>query len=234
MASPLTFENTLRVHDQAVVNWLGGMTVDYGSGNDIFTYDTPKLNVPIIVVFATPDRAAATLLNQLLSMNWLGQDEFDRIATEGARIEQMPLPFVSLTRGTPQLDPDLRGVPKYLRSPPDQIDVRTGQPYIYQFPAHYRTPYTATFWAARQYTYAFVLEWLMGQLGPLGCHDDELLIPVVHNDPFGTVNQSLKFVGMADRSDLEGTAQRNMRFDAEFTLRTWVIKAPVTNWGGQT
>jgi hypothetical protein len=223
MSTPHTLGNSLRAHDIAIMTWLTGLRVDYGNCGGLFT--SQKDNVPIISIFATPDRAFAEVREQLLKQSWIEQSVYDQLGTEAT----IPMPAVTVWRGDPIQDPTLAGVPKALR---DDQQAADGSTKVYQFPGHYRTDYFAEFWCIRRYTDDFIREWHLSQFGTLGCGMDERLIPVVHPNPFGTINQSLKLTSMSDMSENEGTEAGYKRVQCMYSLRTWLIRPETTRpWG---
>ena len=225
MAAPYTLEATLRVHDVAVWNWLSDFRVDYGT---IAGSGPARDDHPVLRVFAAPQRAAATTVDLLVGMGWISET---LAADAKKKAEQdfstLPLPLVTIRRADPVPDPELYGVPKVLRR--KFLNPLTGLWEFHRWPGHYRTEYTITFWAKKRYSEIHFREWVYSQLGTIGLNDIETLIPVVHEEPWGTLRQSFKFTGSSDLSDLEGTEQRYMRFEYTFSLRTWMMRVQETD-----
>lgn len=217
MATPHTFENTLRIHDAAFFNWLGGLRVDYGT---VGTED--RSDFPILRVFASPDRAFAAVVDLLVRMCWIDGATAQAMRDNADNFAVLPLPIATIYRGDAVPDPELRGTPKEFRK--RWYNLTTRQWERHPWPGHYRTPYTVSFWMTRRYTEAFIREWVLGQLGARGLNENETLIPVVHDEPWGLIRQALRFDDMADQSELEGEEPRWIRFDATFNLRTWLFK----------
>lgn len=217
MSAPHSFENTLRVHDVAFFNWLGGLRVDYGTvgGED-------RSNFPILRVFASPERAFARLLDVLVRLCWIDGATAQAMRDNTERFAVLPLPIATIQRGDPVPDPELRGTPKDFRT--RWLNLSTGQWERHPFPAHYRTPYTVTFWMPKRYTEAYIREWIMAQFGRKGVAENEALIDVVHDQPWGLMPQALRFDGSSDLSDLEGEEPRWVRFEFTFNLRTWFFR----------
>ena len=220
MAKPYTIDDTMRIHDTAVHDWLGGLLVDYGT-----IAGQNNNNFPILRVFASPQRAMAQVVDLLISLKWITNDDKDKLL-EAARDDfaVLPLPIVTIERGEPQPDPELSGVPKVFRR--IFLNCDTGKWEFHQWPAHYKTDYTFTFWSVKRYTMAFLREWVYGQLGQIGASEYETFLDVVHRSPWNTIKSSFKFTGSGDLSDLEGENSRYMRVEFTFTLRTWMTKEP--------
>jgi len=225
MSQPHNWEDTLRIHDVAFYNWLEGMHVDYNfKWGDALTVS--QEDVSILAVFASPSRAFAPLVNTLVSRGFIPSSaaptpEAMRDLADDA-FNVMPLPVATFLRGDPQLDPEIRGVPMRWRSL--QLDRSTANWMIHQQPAHYRIPYTVTFWCDKRYSEAYIWEWIQAQLGHLGCQDNEALISVTHREPWGELLQSLRYEGSADQSYLEGEKPRYSRIEYTFSLRAWFFK----------
>lgn len=227
MAPPYTLENTMRVHDVAVWKWLSAFHVDYGeiAGTGAAA---PRDDHPILRVFAAPQRAAATTVDLLVGLGWIAEDsQADMITKAEQDFSTLPLPLVTIRRTDPTPDPELYGVPKVLRR--KFLDTVTGKWQFHPWPGHYRTEYTLTFWSKKRYSEVHFREWIYSELGKIGRNDIETLIPVEHGEPWGTWDQSFKFMGSSDLSDLEGVEQRYMRFEFNFSLRTWMMRAPIAD-----
>lgn len=219
MASPYTLDDSIRVHRKALMDWLGGLHVDYGTVEGV-----ARNNVPVLRVFATPDRAVAAAANLLIEQGWITKASANRLKTEGSGIEVLPLPLLTISEIDPIQDAEFAGVQKVGMR---YIDRTTGKVMTHPAPGHYKIDYTITAWSMKQYTMSFIREWFMSQFGVVGCAHNERLIPVTHKAPWGVSNQSLKFSASADLSDLEGENPRYMRVDFTVTLRAWIPKTPV-------
>jgi len=217
VAVPHSFEDTLRKHDAAIFNWLGGLRVDYGTvgGED-------RSDFPILRVFASPDRMFAGVTDLLVRLCWIDGTTAADMRQNADNFAVLPLPIVSITRGDPELDPELRGTPKQFRK--RFYNLKDRQWENHPWPAHYRTPYTLNFWMTRRYTEAFIREWVMAQFGPRGVSENETLITVEHDAPWGTFQQALRFDGSSDLSELEGEEPRWIRFEITVNLRTWFMR----------
>jgi len=221
VAAPYTQGNSLRNHDIAIMNWLSGLHVDYGTDPDGLSVQ--QTNVPILSVFSTPDRAYAEIVDLLARKRWITGSTYDEMKANAAKIEALPLPIVTVVAGEPAFDPEMVGVPKKFanRTAPG---IGPGEPY----PGHYRREYTVNFWSRRRSTDNFIREWVMSQFGIRGCAFNERLIPVDHGEPHGTWLQSLKHLGGADQSDLEGEEVAYKRVEYSFSLRFWLMRANTT------
>jgi hypothetical protein len=219
MAKPFALEDAMRVHDVGVYNWLGGLEVDYGNLGG-----SPKPKYPILRVYASPERAVATLVDLLVSQSFItgaNAEEMRRAAADDFAV--LPLPLATLQRGEPTIDPELHGGPTKILSKAD-FDPATGTYIPHEFPSHYKTDYTLTLWCSKKYTDAFMREWLYAQLGRRGKAENEVFIPVDHGAPWGTILHAMKFTGSGDLSDLEGAGVRYLRVEYTFSLRTWLFK----------
>jgi hypothetical protein len=132
---------------------------------------------------------------------------------------------VSVERGDMNLAPEAGGVAKHERK--IYFNADTGVWEIHPFPGCYVIPYSLTVWSAYRATDNYVREWILGQLGPQGLAESELLLPVLHKSPWGQMLQPFKFTGMSDNSDLEGDSARMIRTTYTFDLRAWLLKLPV-------
>lgn len=223
MPTEWTYEDTFRVHDIAVMNWLRGLTVDYG-----VIAGTARPTEPVLAMLAAPHQAIAALSDLLVSRGWIAglTDAERRANAEKPDFATMPLPFVSVERRDPVVSTDLGSVPKTLRK--IYFNQATGMWEIHPWPGHWITTYDITAWSLKRYTDNYIREWVMGQLGQLGKLDGEILLPVVHREPWGQMLQQFKITGISDLSELEGEKQRYLRTQFSFDLRTWVLKLPVT------
>jgi len=222
VAQPDTYEDSIRVHDVAVYNWLGGLLVDYGNLGG-----SAKTHFPILRVYAAPNRAYATVVDLLVKLKFVeGADAEEMRQRARDDFEVLPLPLLTIDRDEPLLDPELPGTPtKRIR----KLDF-SGEDGMYRthpFPAHYRTEYRVMLWAHKRYTVAYVDEWVRGQLGKQGAAENEFFLEIPHREPWGTLMHAVKFTGSADQSDLEGENPRYIRKEYTFSVRTWIMKPSV-------
>lgn len=224
----------MRRHDAAVVQWLGGVTVDYGTHPDLHELvSISRDNLPILRVMAGPDRVRASVVDLLISRGWIAGDSPTLQAANAQTLRSyaeknfsvLPLPLISITRNDPIHSLPDSGVPKVFRR---QAFDQTGQTWEqHQWPGAYETTYAITFWCSKRYTEIFFREWLYSQLGKIGQAEQEVLIPVVHDAPWGTINQRFTLEGSSDLSEFEGENARILRFEYTFRLRTWLFRRPL-------
>ena len=223
MAQPYSLEDTIRRHDEAFYNWLGGLLVDYGN-----IAGTTRNAVPILRVFASPDRAWATTVELLVKQGWIsGANAAEMRSNAANNFEVLPLPLATIVRGSIQTYPEGDGVPKRFRK--QGFLGATGAWESHAWPGSYRTEYRVNFWSKKRYTEVFMREWLMSQLGKIGAGSYEVFIPVAHANPWGTLSQALRYESDSDLSNLEGEEQRFIRFEMSFTLNTLLFRTPASN-----
>lgn len=225
MSRPYTYEDTMRVHDVGFYTWLGTLKVDYGDLGG-----SAKPQFPILRVYASPQRAYATVVDLLVEQGFVeGTNAAEMRQNAKADFAVLPLPLATIERDEPVSDPELPGTPvKEIRTL--FWNESTKQFERHPFPAHYKTEYRVTFWFLKKYTDAFIREWIYGQLGNRGAAENEMFIPVQHAGPWGEVLHAMKMTGSSDLSDLEGEGARYFRKEFTFSLRTWVMK-PETEGG---
>ena len=219
MATPHTLEDTMRIHDKAVYDWLSGLKVDYGN-----IAGTQRDNEPILRVIASPQRAFAAVVNILVRTGWIDGNNADQMQQNAGDFAVLPLPIATIQVAPPEQDPELAGVPKKFTK--KTFDYSTGKWEEHRWPGHYATDYTVTFWMLKRYTAIYIDEWVRHQLGQVGRGNYETLIPVEHEQPWGTLLQKLELTSSNDRSDLEGKEQRYIRWEYSFRLRTLVMYKP--------
>jgi hypothetical protein len=219
MGRPYTLNDSLRVHDKAVMDWLGGCLINYGEIAGV-----TRNPWPILSVFASPDRAFAETANFLVRTGFIAGNtpEAQRYNASYEEWPVFPLPIISVVRQDPMFEPELAGVPKFMTR--DFVDPETGAFLPYQWPARYRTTYRFTIWSLKRATQAFVLEWFYNQLGQVGMGNREVLLDVDHGQPFGIVKSALRFDSSVDLSDIEGPSQRYIRSELSLALRTNVFR----------
>lgn len=225
MPAPNMLEDTIRVHDAAVYDWIGGLLVDYPSDPG-GAWDQRKA-YPILRAIASPDRAFAELSNRLVAEGFF-KDEASAAAmrSKASGIDALPLPAVTIQSIGGSMDTSLSRPGEVIRRM--TVDPVTGAYIPHPFPVHQFTEYTLTFWCRKNYTANFISEWLLGKTGARGLGQNEVLIAVKHVAPWGTMRQAATVDGPQDRSDLEGAdSPRYKRFDVTLRLRTWVMKSPL-------
>lgn len=222
MGRDWTLENTLRAHDQAVYDWLGGLAVDYG---DIAGQSFPTRS--ILRVYATPGNAFATIAQILWRKGWLPQPTTpDEGTLQDYAWKIVPLPMASIYREAPFDTPDRAHVPVFYSRL--VYNKNTGKYETHQFPGTYTINYTVDFWMTKKYTEAFLYEWLMGELGHLGAAPNETFLTVDHAEPFGKKLHGFKLMSFSDNSDLEmiDSDRRYLRFTATFSMYGLLFRKP--------
>lgn len=215
-----TFENTVRLLDKAIFDWLDGFTVNYGVVNG-----QERNQHPILRVFASPQRAFATVADLLVREGWVPGDSPElKKATAEAHWPTLPLPIITIERDDPIISNELANpsaqVTRLMYNP------ATGTSEMHEFPLHYLTQYRLTLWCDKQYTRAAFVEWLMNQLGRRGAWQDELFLNVEHPLPWGKQIHQLRYTGSANLSDLEGNDARHIRQMYSIILRSWMFRTP--------
>lgn len=220
MATPFTLGNTMRAHDAAVYDWLGTHLVDYNTVSG-----AARNGVPVLRVFAAPERAFSSIVDLLVRQNWLPGADADAMRTAGENgWPKLPLPVVTIERGEPVADPDAGAVTKVARR--IHLNPATGKWESHRYPSAYQVDYRLTFWCAKRYTEVNFREWLYAQLGGLGMTHHEVLLSVTHPAPWGVQRQRIRLAGSADFSALEGEEQRYFRHEYTLTLRMLLFRPP--------
>jgi hypothetical protein len=219
MSSPYSVESSIRVHDEAIYNWLQDLHVDYGivAGQD-------RTDTPILTVFASPDRAFATVYDMVTKNGFIapGTSDDDTRANIDGILKVLPLPIASIERLEPIPLRELNNATA--KDPRSYFDPTTGQWISWSAPTVYQCDYAITFWSLKHSTDVFIRDWVYGQLGVIGSGNYETFIPVQHNPAIGVSNQSLKLVGSTNLSYLEGLNQRYIRTRFVFSLRMLIFK----------
>lgn len=222
MATPHTHGDTMREHDKAVYDWLGGLLVDYNG-----IAGTTRDGFPCLRIMATPQQAFAKVTELLVHMGWLpGATAADMRAAGDSKWDEIPLPVLTIERDEPTPAAELNSAATQKRI---YLNPVTGQWEEHRWPAQYSTQYRVTAWSVKRATDAFIREWVYGALGGKGKATHEALIEVTHPAPWGLTLQRLRFEGSQDLSRLEGDTQRFIRTEFTFTLRTLVFFPPVGN-----
>lgn len=218
MAHPHTLENSVRLHDLAFYNWLGGLEVDYGN-----IAGQPHPQEPILRVFASPQRAFATTVDLLVSRDWISGADAQAMRENAGDFSVLPLPICSVE--AEPFAPDIRNASSVIhRTASFNL---AGQHWeAYQWPGRYIIQYTATFWCLKRYTAVFIDEWVASQLGTLGAGPYEVMLNIDHAEPFGTQLHGMTWTGATDLSDLEGAGQRYIRRQHTFEMNAFLFPSP--------
>lgn len=235
-----SFENTMRQHDAAFFSFWDALHVDYGAAglgiednvNSLFA-EINRNDLPILKVFATPQRAVARVVDELVMSGWIAGADVDAQEANAETLREkagedfgvLPLPILTIMREEPVPNPQDSGVPKVFRK---QCFNETNQAYQTQrWPGAWEISYRVTAWGIKRATMAFIREWVMSQVGVLGANESELFLPVRHSAPWGIINQTLSLDSITDQSQLEGQDDaRTLRQEFAFTLKMWHFKRP--------
>lgn len=227
MGAPYTLEDAIRIHDTALYNWLGSVQFHYPRidvpGTD-GKFIPERKNAPLLRVFSAPARAAAKVVDTLVRLGWAPTltDQELRSLTHEATQTIMPVPFVTIQRSPPRIDPEQSNVVGYYRR--KVFNCETGQWEFWRWPKPHLTDYTITFLSRSQFTATFFLEWLYAQFGNPGALQREAFVDVLHLKPFGPVKQRLRLTGdPSDISDVETEDERLIRIEFTLELRTWLM-----------
>lgn len=221
MAKPLSYEDSIRRHDEAFDAFLGQLRVDYGPIAGV-----SRPNHPILRTMASPDRAFATMEEVLVKTGWIAGGTPTEQRTNADAFAVLPLPFATIERGEPTPDLLASGVPKVWRT--GQFNQATQEFEQHQWPGMYKLEYRVTFWGLKRYTEAWIREFLMAQFGRIGAGESEVFLMVTHPDPFGPLRQALHYDSSSDLSALEGDdSQRFIRWEVAFTLNFVFLRAPL-------
>ena len=236
-----SFEDTIRQHDVAFFSFWDALHVDYGAlGLGIEdNVDSPfapidRNDIPIIKVFATPQRAVARIVDELVMSGWIaGADAGAQAANAEVLREKagedfgvLPLPLITIMREDPVPNPQDSGVPKSFRK--QCFDEANGAYQTQRWPGAWEVSYNVTAWSVKRATMVYIREWVMSQVGGVGGNEGELFLPVRHESPWGVINQAMSLDSITDQSQLEGTEDARMiRTLFTFTLKMWHFKRPV-------
>jgi len=235
MAYPYTLDDTLRSYDELVYHWLDGLKVDYGElGGD------PKRNFGILRVYATPNRAYASMEDLLVRKGWLNPDtpgdgSGGAVPDAGRRsYMKIPLPFASITRSAPVFDTTRSLTKMQLSYYSEDFD----HALKFKTPSPYNIPYQIEFWCKTKFTEIHILEWITSQIDGFGLGHTEFFLkyspkfgmPPNEIQPFGTKLITVVIDDMSDNSDLEpGEGDRQLRFSVQLTLKAWFFLPPKTS-----
>jgi hypothetical protein len=231
MALPYGLESTIRVHDEAFYNWLGDLTVDYGDANGLLTEE--RNNFPILRTFAGPQRAYASVTDLLVRQGFVSGGTAQKMRDEAGNFAVLPLPIATIERGQATIDTERATPPRSIVNA--HFDVSTEKWERHENPTVYTLPYTVTFWCIKQYTMNYILEFLYSQFGKLGSAQNEKFLTVRHAEPWQSYEQSLKFDGTSDLTEVEGENPAYKRVEATFNLRMLHFRPKEeSDYGSQT
>lgn len=212
---------TIRVADQAVVDWLSGLHVDYG--NNVFPGKDLR-NYPIFRVFAAPERAFAEMRQLLIQQGFIdratAEAEAKASTSDDELYKNIPYPFVRIQRG------EITPVTELHSTPNTFITTSKGLEFTRsRWPTPYEIPYTIEFVSKARFTDNFIAEWVIGQFTPAGMGVNQRLIEATYPEPYGVKQLTFGFSGASDASELEvsGAVDRKIRTTYNFTLRVWDV-----------
>jgi hypothetical protein len=211
---------TIRVADQAVVDWLSGLRVDYG----LDTFPNRDLrDTPIFCVFATPERAFAEMRYLLIQRGFVSPNTDGtegRIVGDDELYKHIPFPFCRIQRS------DVSPVTELHSTPNEFVTFSQGFTFTKsRWPTPYEISYAVEFVSKARFTDNFITEWIVGQFTPLGMGVNQRLIRAVYPTPYGEKDLTLTFTGSSDASELEvqGPTDRRIRTTFNLTLRVWDV-----------
>jgi hypothetical protein len=235
-----SFEDTIRQHDAAFFSFWEALHVDYGAAglgiednvNSPFAA-IDRNDLPILKVFATPQRAVARVVDELVMSGWIAGADAGAQAANAETLREkagedfgvLPLPLITVTREEPIPNPQDSGVPKTFRK--QCFDEDNAAYQTQRWPGAWEISYRVTAWGIKRATMAFIREWVMSQVGGAGGNEGELFLPVRHEYPWGVINQAMSLDSITDQSQLEGNDDaRMLRVEFGFTLKMWHFKRP--------
>lgn len=223
MSRPDTYENTFRLFDMAIYDWLGGLLVDYGD----LAQGIRMPGKSILRTMATPERAFAEMQNMLVRMGWMNET----LASDDFR--NIPLPFVSIYRMTTLPKLEYMRVPMRLKR---LYRDHEGNWLGADFPTPWEITYDIHFWCMKRYTEVHLWDWLVSRIGRRGASPEEFYLEVDHEKwphdhhalktcIYGNQLHSVRFDALTDITDLEPVemAPRYVRFSLLLTIRAWMM-----------
>lgn len=233
-----SLEDTIRQHDAAFFSFWDALHVDYGAAglgiednvNSLFN-PIDRNDFPILKVFATPQRAIARVVDELVHSGWIAGANATAQAANAETLRDkagedfgvLPLPLLTIIREEPVPNPQDSGVPKVFRK--QCFDEGNAAYQTQPWPGAWEITYRVAAWGIKRATMAFLREWVMSQIGKRGANEGELYLPVRHAAPWGIIRQALSLDGFTDQSQLEGQDDaRTLRQEYSFTLKMWHFK----------
>lgn len=223
MAAPITHDNCFRVYDQCIYDWLDNLKINYGSLGGV-----PHTNFGILRVFASPDRAYATMETVLIRKGFItpetaGSGSGTR-ETGPKTYLRVPQPFASILRGAEVLDES-----RWQRAPIRKLEYNEQftEAYQHRFPQPLNIPYTIEFWCAKHYTISHIKEWLWSNVSPMGMSKKEIRLTANFGSPWGDKIVPVTVQNWGDNSDLEpGEQERELRVTLELLVKGWLFLTP--------
>lgn len=221
MAWDWTLSDSIRNHDQAVYDWLGGLAVDYGEISG-----TPFPSREILRIFATPDNAFAKMADVLIRKGWIQRPTQQETLDAASYYLLVPLPMASIYRSSVDLNPEYANVPGSWRKL--TYDRETGHYQNHPYPATYTITYDIDFWCLKKYTEAHIYEWIMSNMGKIGSSHHEMMLTVKHGDPWGDKLHGFRLESFVDNTELENieAERRYLRYTASLVLNAFIFRMP--------
>lgn len=193
--NPYTF---FRVYDQGISNWINNIAIING---DIVPH-----------VMASPQRAFSAMRDVLVTQNKLPED---------ATLDMIPLPFISIQRGSPALNLKYwsRANMRNLRFT-DSSKKYTQQAH---FPQPFLLPYTIEVWSKLVQSDAELFDRLM-----LTFASSMAYMMVTHKEPWGDRFTAIHLDSIDNNSKLEGGEldEREIRHTFNVTVEAWLFFDP--------
>jgi hypothetical protein len=190
------------LYDQAVRDWLQG--VEKLLGND-----------PLTVVFATPQRAFATIQRM-----WAAKHGAER----AAKLTTLPYPVITVTRTAQRFAPE-RFQGFHAQFPRVQVSTDGMRAYNVVFPRPWDLDYQVDVLTRHRQTLNAIQMWLMEEL----TRETFLTIDFTSVwSGYGTKEIPIRGLDLTDNSDLEPEeADRELRLTLSVTARGWLFLPPV-------
>lgn len=212
---------TLRIADQAVYDWLGGLRLDYG--DEVFPGRDLR-NVPVFRVFATPERAFAEIRQLLIHQGFISAASTENEGVAGASddvlYKNIPYPFIRIQRGDISPVTELHSTPNTFLTDSKGLSFTRSR-----WPTPYEVSYTVEAVSKARFSDNYIAEWMIGQFTPVGMGVNQRLIPALFPEPYGVKQLAANFTGASDASELEvsGAVDRKIRTTYSITLRVWDV-----------
>lgn len=209
-----------RVYDLCIKSWLSGLRVDYGADNAIGTGNSDR---PIFSVFATPERAYASMAKLLIEEGFLPQNTsapHSDVSDENA-YKTFIYPFARIQYNGATPSTELARNATILR-----MSDSDGTSYIQRrAPYPVDLAYSIEFYAKTRSSMNYLMRWLYDQWGRRGAGATEFFIMATHPKPWGDMLVPVQVTGVTDTSILEaeGTDDREIRSTVDFVIRGWQV-----------
>lgn len=246
MASPLTHENTLRTHDQAIYDWLADLRVDYSTTQEWFdarlgvypwlermrasktTVPTEsRRQHPILRVVAKRQRAFAAVLDMLMAQGWFDASMIEAIRS-GADNDWSILPWpIAVIDPQPAIPDQTKNRTSHLNWL-KEVNLDDGGVSYISHPSVWERIYIVTFFADKVFTENHIREWKMAKFGQEGT-EGKTHVTVNHRAPIGPQTHVMSWIGTQDLSIAEGAGPRVISFTFELSLPVLFFRAERRN-----